>query len=356
GSYTAIGDQVGLAQRMEAVAPPGGVMLSESTARLVEDVATLGEPELVRIKGAAGPVRARRLLAAASEHRRTGRQDPSLVGRGWEMSALTGMFDAATSGSGFVVGIVGPPGIGKSRLAREVTVLAQRHDVDVFATYCESHASEIPFYAVTSLLRSALGIAGLDDKTARARVQERAFDADPQDLLLLDDLLGIRDSGVELPAIEPDARRRRLTRLVNTVSLARQTPAVFVIEDVHWIDAISESLLADFLVVIPQTPSLVLITYRPEYHGLLTRAPNAQTIALTPLNGSQTSTLATELLGESSSVAALVEQVAERAAGNPFFIEEIVRDLSERGVLQGKRGAYLLSDPPDEVRVPATLQ
>ena len=87
--------------------------------------------------------------------------------------------------------------------------------------------------------------------------------------MLLDDLLGIADPDVELPKIDPDARRRRLTALINTAQLARDEPAVFVVEDVHWIDEVSESMLADFLAVIPQTPSLVLITYRPEYHGTL---------------------------------------------------------------------------------------
>ncbi|HET9876245.1 MAG TPA: adenylate/guanylate cyclase domain-containing protein, partial [Mycobacterium sp.] len=356
GSYTAVGEQVGMAQRMESVAPPGGVMLSQSTARLVEGRVVLAEPESVQIKGADEPVYACRLLGASSENPHAGRQDPALVGRTWELGALAGMLDAAISGTGCVVGIVGPPGIGKSRITREVNAVAQTRGVEVFATYCESHASEIPFHTVTSLLRTALAVAGLDDEAARARVRERTPDADPEDMLLLDDLLGIQDGSAEPPAIDPDARRRRLTRLINTASLARQTPAVYVIEDAHWIDAVSESLLADFLAVIPQTPSLVLITYRPEYRGALTRAPNTQTIALAPLNGSQTSTLAVELLGESSSVAALVGQVAERAAGNPFFAEEIVRDLAERGVLQGERGGYLLSDPLDEVRVPATLQ
>ena len=70
-----------------------------------------------------------------------------------------------------------------------------------------------------------------------------------------------------LPQIDPDARRRRLTALVNAASLARETPAVYVVEDAHWIDEVSESMLADFLTVIPQTPSLVLVTYRPEYRG-----------------------------------------------------------------------------------------
>ncbi|WP_353612574.1 AAA family ATPase [Mycobacterium sp. 1274756.6] len=356
GSYTAIGEQVGLAQRMESVAPPGGIMLSESTARLVAEIATLGEPEQVHIKGVVEPVPAYRLLAGSPDGRRTGRQDPALVGRAWELSALTGMLDAATGGSGCVVGVVGPAGIGKSRLAREVVTVARRHHVDVFATYCEAHAREIPFSTVVPLLRTAFGLDQLGHAAARARIRERAPDADPQDLLLLDDLLGIAESGTELPAIDPDARRRRLTRLVNTLSLARATPAMFVIEDVHWIDDVSELLLADFLAVIPQTPSLVLITYRTEYRGVLTRAPNSQTISLGPLTTSQSATLATELIGRHPSAAALAAQVAERAAGNPFFAEELVRDLAERGVLAGSRGSYIGRADHRHAVVPATVQ
>ena len=89
----------------------------------------------------------------------------------------------------------------------------------------------------------------------------------PRTCCCFDDLLGIADPDVALPKIDPDARRRRLTALVNAASLARETPAVYVVEDAHWIDEVSESMLADFLTVIPQTPSLVLVTYRPEYRG-----------------------------------------------------------------------------------------
>ena len=85
-----------------------------------------------------------------------------------------------------------------------------------------------------------------------------------------------------LPQIDPDARRRRLTALVNAATLARTEPALFIIEDAHWIDAVSESMLADFLTVISRTPSMVLITSRPEYEGALTRVHGAQTIALAP--------------------------------------------------------------------------
>jgi adenylate cyclase len=209
---------------------------------------------------------------------------------------------------------------------------------------------------VARLLRAGLGVSDLDDRAARAAIRAQARDADPQDLLLLDDLLGIADTEVVLPDIAPDARRRRLTALVNAVSLARQTPGVYVVEDAHWIDEVSESMLADFLAVTPQTPFMVLITYRPEYHGALSRVSGAQTLALRPLTDAQTSALTTELLGSDSSVGGLAARVGARAAGNPFFVEEMVRDLAERGVLQGEPGAYLLHGDVAAVSVPATLQ
>ena len=189
-----------------------------------------------------------------------------------------------------------------------------------------------------------------------ARGCEQIPDADPQDLLLLDDLLGIADPDVALPAIDPDARRRRLSALVNTASLARTTPALFIIEDAHWIDAVSESMLAEFLTVIPRTPSMVLITSRPEYEGALTRVHGAQTIALAPLADADTTALLGELLGADPSVGELAAVIAERAAGNPFFAEEMVRELAQRGVLAGERGGYVCRADVADVAVPATVQ
>ncbi len=122
---------------------------------------------------------------------------------------------------------------------------------------------------------------------------------------------------------------------MNSATLATTTPAVYVIEDAHWIDESSESMLADFLTVIPQTPLLTLITYRPEYRGALAQMPGAQTLALAPLSAPETTTLVSELLGPDPSVGELGRTIAERAAGTPFFAEEIVRELAERGVLQG---------------------
>src|SRR5277367_4989046 len=354
--YTAVGEQVGLAQRMESVASSGGVMLSASTARLVEGAATLGEVERVRIKGTDQPVCAQRLLGVPEGRHAVGRAESNLVGRRWEMAAVEGLLECAVDGHGAVVTVVGSPGIGKSRLVREVAAMATARGVDVFTAYCESHATDIAFHVVARLLRAATGVDDLDAPAARDRLRSRVPDADPEDLLLFDDLLGIADPDVALPTIDPDARRRRLTALVNAASLARKFPAVFVIEDAHWIDEVSESMLAEFLTVIAQTPSLVLVTYRPEYRGPLTQLPGAQTVALAPLSDSETAGLVSELLGSNPSVGGVITMITQTAAGNPFFAEEIVRDLAERGVLRGNRSAYECTADAAEVSVPATVQ
>src|SRR5262249_30702073 len=146
--YTAVGEQVGMAQRMESVAPPGGVMLSDSTARLVDGAAALGAPEMVRIKGGEAPVPARRLLGGPEGRHAVGRAESNLVGRQWEMSTVEALLERAIDGHGAVVGVVGSPGIGKSRLVREVGALAAARRVEVISTFCESHATDVPFRVV----------------------------------------------------------------------------------------------------------------------------------------------------------------------------------------------------------------
>jgi adenylate cyclase len=353
-SYTAIGEQVGMAQRMETAAPPSGVMLSESTARLVDSVVSLEEPELVAIKGADAPVPARRLLAIG-EHQVRRRSDSTLVGRSWELNTVTALLDEAVGGAGSVVTVVGPPGIGKSRLVRETVANASGRGIAVFTTYCESHTTDIPFHVIARLLRTTTGVGGMSPDQARERIRARLPQAGPEDLLLVDDLLGIGDPATAPPDVGPDARRRRLTALVSGAALAQREPTLVIIEDAHWIDAASESMLADFMAVSSQVPSLMLITYRPEYHGALSRVPGAQTIALRPLSDVHTTALTTELVGGDPSLAGLVERVVRRAAGNPFFAEEMVRDLAERGVMDGQAGAYLLRSAVDDVDVPANL-
>ena len=310
----------------------------------------------MHIKGADEPVMARRLVAVGAQPAQMGLPGTALVGREWELNTVASMLDRSISGHGCVVDVTGPPGIGKSRLVYEATALARRRGAQVFSTFCESHAADIAFHVVARLLRDVAGIADVDAEMARQLVRAQVPGGSDEDLLLLNDLLGIGDPDAALPTIDPDARRRRLTALISSLSLARTDPVVYVIEDVHWIDEVSEAMFADFLTVIPQTHSVVLVTYRPEYEGALTRVHGAQTIALAPLSDSETAQLVADLLGPDRSIRALGRAIADRAAGNPFFVEEIVRELAERGALEGKSGAYKSAAEGAEVAVPATLQ
>jgi adenylate cyclase len=355
-AYTAVGEQVGMAQRMESAAPPGGVMVSESTAQVVGDLVKLSDPEPVRVKGREDPVLARRLLAVTLQSGVSGRSELSLVGRRWEIPAVEGILQGAIDGHGGVVGVVGPAGMGKSRLVREIASIATMKGVDVVSAFCESHAREVPFHVVGQLLRAGTGVDEADGETARTRLQALVPGAGSEDLLLFYDLLGVANPDVAVPSIDPDARRRRLTALINAASLNRQRPVVYVIEDAHWIDDVSESMLADFMTVIPQTPALVLVTYRPEYRGALSRVAGGQTIALAPLSASESTALISEQLGTHPSVAALAETIADRAAGNPFFAQELVRDLAEQGALRGGRGSYIRNVEHTDVSIPPTLQ
>lgn len=353
--YTAVGDQVGLAQRMESAAPPGGILLSMSAARLVDGVAVLAEPESVVVKGANTPISACRLLGMI-DGPRPAKPRAKLAGRRWEMTLAESLLDQAIGGQGVVLNIVGLPGIGKSRLAREVTALATERGAAVYTTQCESHTADVPFHSVARLLRGAIGVCGLEPAAARLRLRERIPDGQPEDMALLDDLLGVADPDATPLRIDPDARRRRLTALLNAASLGRETPAVYVIEDVHWIDSVSESMLSELLAVIPQTNALAIVTYRPEYDGALIRTRGAQTISLAPLSRTETDGIVRELLGADPSVDIVANSICERAAGNPLFVLEMVRDLRERDVLIGSPGAHILGAKDTEVDIPPTLR
>ena len=180
-----------------------------------------------------------------------------------------------------------------------------------------------------------LGVEGLDGQAPANECVTGCPTQTPRTWLLFNDLLGIGDPNMSLPDIDPDARRRRLTALVSSPRWPALNPVVYVIEDAHWIDEVSEAMFADFFTVIPQTPSLVLVTYRPEYEGALTRVHGAQTIALAPLSDPETAP-GGRTARPGPSIGALGQAIADRAAGNPFFAEEIVRELAERGVLEGK--------------------
>ena len=163
GRYTAVGHPVGMAQRMEAAAPPGGILCSLSTARLVEDATLLGSVEEIVVKGDDAPVPARGLLAVESDRMVVGRHEGLMLGRDAELSCLQDVFDA---NRGCLVGIVGAPGLGKSRLIQEFTAIAASQNADVVVARCEAHTTTLAFRALSRMLRAMFKVDGLGEADA----------------------------------------------------------------------------------------------------------------------------------------------------------------------------------------------
>jgi adenylate cyclase len=355
GRYTAVGHPVGMAQRMEAAAPSGGVLLSLSTARLVEVAARLGPVEYVVIKGADTPVSARRLVAVESGPTIVGRNEGAMVGRDADLDRLHGILDTARSQ---LVGVVGAPGLGKSRLIGEFSAMAARRGAQVVLARCEAHTTTVAFRALSRLLRAMFSVDGLSDVDARAHALTQcggALTSGSADARILFEVMGIADPDAPPLQVSVDGRRRRLVEVMSHAALVWSTQILFVLEDAHWIDAPSDEVLADFTHALKATSSMFVTTYRPEFRGALQQLTD-ETITLQPLTDAMTVQLVGQLVGNDPSVAALVERIAAAAVGNPFFIEEIVRDLADRGVISGSRGRYRLVGAVDEIGVPATVQ
>ncbi len=278
-SYTAVGHAVGMAQRMEGAADPGGILCTASTARLVEHSALLGPVEWVTIKGAREPVSARRLEGIESENTVMGRDEGPLMGRDADLAAL---LDAFNDGQMSVASVVGEPGLGKSRLIREFASRATYYGAETVVTRCESHTANVPLRALSRMLRAMFGIHRLDAATARAHIAAQlagVVEAGSGDSFVLFDLLGIGDSGASAQTMSADARRHRLIEVMGKFAKARPAQTLYIVEDLHWVDAASEEVFAKFAETLTATQSMFVGSYRPEYHGRL-REMSETTIVL----------------------------------------------------------------------------
>lgn len=364
--YTAIGHTVGLAQRMEALAEPGKAYLAEAAAELAHgyfDLDDLGEFE---IKGASRPVRVFELAGIGAARSRLDlsreRGFSRFVGRDEEMALLNEALELAIAGEGAAVGIVAEPGVGKSRLSYEFAMRARQRGIDIYECQGQAHGREIPFMPVLQMLRSYFGIADTDtDRIAREKIAGRALLLDPglvEDLPLLFDFLGVPDPDRPVPQLSAEARQRALRGVVCKLVRApnRRDAIVTIVEDLHWMDDASEVLLEELLGSVEGTKTMVLVNYRPEYHPAWRRNGHYRQVELAPLQPEDTGALLGDLAGADPSLDGLAELIHERTAGNPFFIEEIVRELVESGHLEGERGGYRLVRPVEDTGVPASVQ
>ena len=366
GEYTAIGHTVGLAQRMEALAEPGSAYLTEQAAALAAGFLELKELGEFEIKGVSHPVDVFELTGVGAARSRLDlsreRGFSRFVGRDREMSTLEESLARADSGEGAVVGIVADPGIGKSRLSHEFCERCRERGVEVFEAQAQSHGQSIPFMPVLQMLRAYFGIGDREaERLTREKIAGRALLLDPdfaEDLPLTFDFLGVPDPDRPVPQLSAEARQRALGRIVCRLINApnRHHTVVVVVEDLHWMDEGSNAMLSEMVGSVARTKTLAVVNFRPEYEPAWHGSPIYRHVALEPLGTSDTRELLRDIAGEDPSLDGLDEPIHERTSGNPFFVEEIVRELVEAGHFEGERGAYRLVRPVEEAGVPATVQ
>ena len=364
--YTAIGNPVGLAKRVEALAEPGQVCLTEQTASLVRGYVDLRDLGTFDVKGVSRPVALWELEGRGSARTplevAAARGFSPFVGRDAEMAALEAALDRAQQGEGAVVGVMAEPGVGKSRLGHEFSERCRAQGLTVWKANALAHARAVPFLMALELIRNIFGIEdGDDDETARRKVIDCLLDLDPSfeaDIPLILELLGVPDPSRPAERMDPEARQRQLfasgTRFLRAQS--ERAPCVILVEDLHWLDGASEALLDHLIEGASGSRILLLANYRPEYWAGWLAQEHCSEIALAPLGPEATEQLLRELLGGDPSLDGLDEIILERTSGNPFFIEEVVRSLVEADFLDGHQGAYRLARTLDEVRIPDTVR
>ncbi len=362
---TALGHTVGLAQRMEALAQPGRVHLSENTARLVEGWFGLADLGPMVVKGAREPVRVFALEGPApSSGVRSDRAvgTSALIGRERELAALEEALAAAAEGRAQVVGIVGEAGVGKSRLCEEFARSAAAGDVTVRRTAGVSHGRDIPLLPILALLRQYFSITEADSPDqAREKIAGRLVHLDPaleEALPLIYDFLEVPDPGRPVPKLAPEVRMRRIFETLRQVTRrgSEQEVLILVAEDLHWFDPQSEAFLERLIESLPGSKTLVVANFRPEFSASWMRHSYYRQLPLAPLGEKGVGELLGGLLGVDLSLAPLVAFVLERTGGNPFFVEEVVRALVEDGTLAGTPGSFRLTQPLHHVKVPPSVQ
>jgi class 3 adenylate cyclase/tetratricopeptide (TPR) repeat protein len=364
--YTAQGQTVGLAARMEELASPDTVYLTERTASLVSGYFDLVDLGAFNLRGVSEPARAFRLVGLGELRTRfevsRRRGLTRFVGRDDDLQALEAALARCGEGNGQVVGVVGEAGVGKSRLCFEFLEGCRARKLQVLEGRAVAHGKNVPFLPILQILRAYFGIVEQDDdRAAREKMAGRLLlldDGFRETLPLLFEFSGVSDPEWPARRMDPEVRQRQLfgalRRLVQTGR--PESPVVTSIEDLHWIDGGSEAFLEQWVDAIAGTPGLLLVNFRPEYHADWMQKSYYRQLPLAPLGPEAIRELLDDLLGTDPSIAGLAETIHRRTGGNPFFTEEVVQSLIEAGNLEGTKGHYRLAAPVEALAIPSTVQ
>ncbi|HEX8918947.1 MAG TPA: tetratricopeptide repeat protein, partial [Chloroflexota bacterium] len=296
----------------------------------------------------------------------TSEEATPLIGRDREMVALLDAWVRAQAGEGQLVTVIGDAGVGKSRLIAElIDKVASGSSVRVVRARCLSYGQEISLWLLADLLRSLFGIAegeSLEEIHAKlsaplpSLLNRSSAETQSEALDVLGEVLGLPPGSSPVAQAGPQIRRQTLIRIMKLMLgvLSERAPIILVLEDMHWVDQASGEVLTEVLGDVPGLRMMSLVAQRPGWNAPWSEWGWTERLTLRPLREGEAALLAGAVLGGMRLSAELEHHVAERASGNPFFVEELLRALEETGGLVQRNGAMYLA-PGTAERLPSTL-
>jgi class 3 adenylate cyclase/tetratricopeptide (TPR) repeat protein len=364
--FKAVGDTVNLASRMEELAEPGTIYVTEETFRLAEGLfrfEALGEK---KVKGREAPVKVYRVIAASTSRTRfdvsAERGLTPFVGRERELELLFDSLEWVKASRGQAVSIVSEAGIGKSRLLYEFRKEVANEDVTFLEGRCLSYSKGVAYHLFIDSLKANFDIREADgDLEIREKVKRglKILGADEASILpYLLELFSVKESGIEKISLNPETRKDRMIEAINRMALkgSEIRPLILAYEDLHWVDKSSEDVLKHFLESIPGARILLIFTYRPEF--ILTWGAKSyhSQVMLNRLSNRESLTMVSHLLGTEKLDKDLEEFILAKTEGVPFFIEELIKSLKDLKIIEREDNKYRITKEIREVTIPATVQ
>jgi class 3 adenylate cyclase/tetratricopeptide (TPR) repeat protein len=363
-TYDAAGANAHLANRLEQLADAGTILISKETYNAAKQFVEVEPLGLQTIRGIAAPIDILKLRglqhAPSSGVFRSGRRLSPLTGRTGQFAVLALELENTIKGEGRVVGVVGEAGIGKSRLCFEFAEGCRQKGIRVYEARVLAHGKATPFQPVLELLRDYFGLRVKEPAdVSRRRVVDQlaALPVSEQLAPVLLEFLGLADPQTAPTKLDPKTRKTQLLDFVRLLPRSpRQPTTVVIIEDLHWIDAASEEFVEALVDAVVGTTTLLVLNFRPGFSAPLMQRSHYRQINMPPLPPAQATILLQDHFGNDPSLALLSRNIIERAQGNPFFLEELVNALVERGDFEGEKGAYRLKGGIDTIPLPPTVQ